>query len=213
MVHLGRGGGLHPVSAGSLRAALLTGGDVDLHPLAEFSEDEVSWSDPAALDTAPVTQRAPGWTWVRPERVVTGPTWGGNLEILHWNLAAGRWIRPVEDYAGCVLLLETSEELPAAEEVFRMLRNAGERGLLEQFPAVVVGTAKAAHFGSPPGDDERRAYRDAQRVAVLRAFEAYSPNAMIVFGVDIGHTDPQWVLPYGGLLTVDGPGRRITAHY
>jgi muramoyltetrapeptide carboxypeptidase LdcA involved in peptidoglycan recycling len=36
---------------------------------------------------------------------------------------------------------------------------------------------------------------------------------MIVFGVDIGHTDPQWVLPYGGRLTVDGPGRRITAHY
>ena len=31
--------------------------------------------------------------------------------------------------------------------------------------------------------------------------------------VDFGHTDPQWVLPYGGLLTIDGPARRITAHY
>jgi len=41
----------------------------------------------------------------------------------------------------------------------------------------------------------------------------YNPEAMIVFGVDIGHTDPQWVLPYGGTLTVDGPGRRIIAHY
>ncbi len=30
MVHLGRGGGLHPVSAGSFRAALLDGGDRDL---------------------------------------------------------------------------------------------------------------------------------------------------------------------------------------
>jgi muramoyltetrapeptide carboxypeptidase LdcA involved in peptidoglycan recycling len=36
---------------------------------------------------------------------------------------------------------------------------------------------------------------------------------MVVFDVDIGHTDPQWVLPYGGRITVDGPARRITAHY
>jgi hypothetical protein len=29
-----------------------------------------------------------------------------------------------------VLILETSEEMPSADEVFRMLRNAGELGLL-----------------------------------------------------------------------------------
>jgi muramoyltetrapeptide carboxypeptidase LdcA involved in peptidoglycan recycling len=213
MVHLGRGGGLHPVSAGSLRAALLTGGDVDLHPLAEFSEDEVSWSDPAALDTAPVTQPAPGWTWVRPDRVVTAPTWGGNLEILHWNLAAGRWIRPVEEYTGCVLLLETSEEMPSGTEVYRMLRNAGERGLLARFPAIVVATAKAGGFDRPTAPDERQRYRTGQRQAVLRAVDEYNPTAMVVFDVDFGHTDPQWILPYGGSVTVDGPARRIVAHY
>ncbi len=36
---------------------------------------------------------------------------------------------------------------------------------------------------------------------------------MIVFDVDLGHTDPQWVLPYGGEITIDGPRGRITAHY
>ena len=36
---------------------------------------------------------------------------------------------------------------------------------------------------------------------------------MVVFNVDFGHTDSQYVLPYGGSLTVDGPARRITAHY
>ena len=79
---------------------------------------------------------------------------GGILEILHWNLAAGRWIGPVDDYAGAILLLERSEETPPAVEVFRMLRNAGERGLLSQ-----------------------------------------------------------WVLPHGGRMTVDGPGRRLIAHF
>jgi muramoyltetrapeptide carboxypeptidase LdcA involved in peptidoglycan recycling len=213
MVHLGRPGGLHPVSTGSLRAALLTGGDVELHPVDMFSEEEIDWNDPTSLDTPGPTQPSPGWTWHQPDRVVTAPTWGGNLEILHWNLAANRWIRPVGDYAGCVLLLETSEELPSAEEVFRMLRNAGERGLLEQFPAIVAATAKATsheHYRAP---EERSRYRTEQREAILRALSDYNPTAMAVFGVDIGHTDPQWILPYGGSMTIDGPARRITAHY
>ncbi|MCW6007932.1 LD-carboxypeptidase [Micromonospora sp. CPCC 205371] len=213
MVHLGRGGGLHPVSAGSLRAALFTGGDLDLHAVDVFSEDELDWNDPALLDQVAPTIAAPGWHWHQPDQVVTAPTWGGCLEILHWNLAANRWMRPVDDYAGCVLLLETSEEMPSATEVFRMLRNAGERGLLAQFPAVVLGTAKASNLERRTGAEERQRYRTEQREAILRAFERYNPEAMIVFNVDFGHTDPQWVLPYGGTLTVDGPARRITAHY
>jgi muramoyltetrapeptide carboxypeptidase LdcA involved in peptidoglycan recycling len=113
----------------------------------------------------------------------------------------------------CILLLETSEERPPAEEVFRMLRNAGERGLLAQFPAILVGLAKAALFGDPADPADRARYRDDQRDAVLRALATYNPAAMAVFNVDFGHTDPQWLLPYGGLMTIDGPARRITAHY
>jgi len=41
----------------------------------------------------------------------------------------------------------------------------------------------------------------------------YHPDAMLVYGPDFGHTDPQYVLPYGGRMTVDGPSRRIIAHY
>jgi muramoyltetrapeptide carboxypeptidase LdcA involved in peptidoglycan recycling len=213
MVHLGRGGRLHQVSADSLRAALLTGGDVMLHETPTFSEDEQPWEDPASLESEPALLRSPGWYWHQPDRVVRASTWGGNLEILHWNLAANRWIRPAADYAGCVLILETSEEMPPADEVFRMLRNFGERGLLAEFPAVIMGLAKASGLHLHREPPERERYREDQRAAVLRAFEAYNPDAMIVFNVDIGHTDPQWVLPYGGLVTVDGPGRSITGHY
>lgn len=40
---------------------------------------------------------------------------------------------------------------------------------------------------------------------MLRAVGTYNPGAMVVFNVDFGHTDPQWVLPYGGTMTIDGP--------
>jgi muramoyltetrapeptide carboxypeptidase LdcA involved in peptidoglycan recycling len=213
MVHLGRGGSVHPVSAQSLRAALLTGGDVELHPVASFSEDELDWSDPASLDRPPPARPSPGWIWHQPDRVVTAPAWGGNLEILHWNLAANRWIRPAGDYAGCVLLLETSEEMPSAEETFRMLRNAGERGLLAQFPAILAGTAKASSMEHRTTPGQREQYRAGQQAAILRALGTYNPEAMVLFNLDFGHTDPQWVLPHGGTITVDGPARRVIAHY
>jgi muramoyltetrapeptide carboxypeptidase LdcA involved in peptidoglycan recycling len=213
MVHLGRGGSTHPVSLESLRAALLTRGNVEVTQVEAFSDEELDWASPEALDREPPSQPSPGWTWHQPDAVVTAPTWGGNLEILHWNLAAGRWIRPVEDYAGCVLLLETSEEMPPDEEVFHMLRNAGERGLLSQFPAIVVGTAKAWAHGQHTSVAERADYRARQQAAILRAVGQYNPAAMVVFDVDFGHTSPQWILPFGGALTVDGPARRIIAHY
>jgi muramoyltetrapeptide carboxypeptidase LdcA involved in peptidoglycan recycling len=213
MVHLGRGGEPHPVSINSLRNALFTTDEVEITAVGTFSEDEVAWQQPEALTTPPPTRPAEGWTWHGADRVFEGPTWGGNLEILHWNLAAGRWIRPAADYAGCILLIETSEEMPTATEVGRMLRNMGERGLLEQFPAVVVGRPKASSRMAPRSDEERAAFVREQRDAVLGALDRYRPDALAVFGLDIGHTDPQWVVPYGGRMRVDGLNRAIHVRY
>jgi muramoyltetrapeptide carboxypeptidase LdcA involved in peptidoglycan recycling len=213
MVHLGRVGGPHPISYLSLRDALFARVDRPVAEPAAFGEDEIGWNDPASPTTEPAMTPATGWIWHQPNLVLTAPTWGGNLEVLHWNLAANRWVRAVEDYAGAIVLLETSEEMPPAIEVFRMLRHMGERGLLAQFPAALIGRARASNFDHIRPADERQPYRDQQRAAVLRAFAEYHPEAMIVFDVDFGHTDPQYVLPYGGLVTVDGPNRTITAHY
>jgi muramoyltetrapeptide carboxypeptidase LdcA involved in peptidoglycan recycling len=213
MVHLARGAGIDPEHLTSLRTALFEKTELEIHPVAEFCEEEFGWDKPEALTRSSPSVPSPGRFWHQPDRVVTGPSWGGCLEILHWNLAAGRWIHPAERYAGSVLLLETSEEMPSAKEVFTMLRNAGERGLLRQFPAVLVATAKGTVFFDPKPPEWRDAYREEQRAAVLQVMAMYHPEAMVVFGVDFGHTSPQWVLPYGGRITVDGPARRITAHY
>ncbi|HEY1221996.1 MAG TPA: S66 peptidase family protein [Acidimicrobiales bacterium] len=213
LVHLARPGGVHPVFLASLRHALFDHEDVEILPLDTFTDLQPEWADVTTLTSELATTREPGWHWHNAERVVTGPTWGGNLEILHWNLAANRWIGSNDSYRDCVLLLETSEEMPSAEEVFRMLRNMGERGLLEQFPAVVFAKAKAWHPHAPLSESERVRFRDEQEEAVLRALSFYSPSALLVYGPDFGHTDPQYVLPYGGLMTIDGPSRRIIAHY
>ncbi|GAA1236344.1 LD-carboxypeptidase [Kitasatospora nipponensis] len=213
MVQLGRGGAVHPATADSLRAALLGSGEYELRPGAEFRDVEQDWAEPGALAQEPAMRPAEGWTWHRADRVVEGLGWGGNLEILSWMLMADREIRPVEEYAGQVLYLETSEEMPGSDEVYRILRNMGERGLLRQFPALLMARAKSWSFSQPLEPAAGAEYRAAQREAVLRALAEYAPDTLAVFDVDFGHTDPHLVLPCGGRIRVDGPARRITVQY
>ena len=94
-----------------------------------------------------------------------------------------------------------------------MLRTMGERGLLAEFPAVVVGRPQAWSFDRRAGDAERAAYASEQREAIVAALDRYAPDAMAVFDVDIGHTGPQWVVPYGGTMRIDGPARTIHVQY
>ena len=213
MVELGRPGAMHPLTLESLRAALLGSGPYELTAAKESGDVNRPWQDPATFTSEPRLSPAAGWTWHRPDRVVEGTSWGGNLEILGWLLMADREIRPVEEYRGCVLFLETSEEMPSAAEVYRTLRNMGERGLLRQFPALLMGRAKSWSFEQPLAPEAGARYRDEQREAVLRALGEYAPETMAVFDVDLGHTDPQLVIPYGGRVRVDGPARRITVTY
>jgi muramoyltetrapeptide carboxypeptidase LdcA involved in peptidoglycan recycling len=213
MVHLGRGGSLQPASAESLRAALLGGGEFELLPQPLVRDVEADWADAALLAVEPAMEAGEGWIWHQGDRVVEGPGWGGNLEILSWMAMADREIGPVEQYAGQVLYLETSEELPGAGEVYRILRNLGERGLLAQFPALLMARAKAWSFEHPNDAAAKAAHRKDQREAVLRALAEYAPQTMAVFDVDFGHTDPQLILPCGGWIRVDGIERRITVQY
>ncbi|MEU9463069.1 S66 peptidase family protein [Streptomyces sp. NPDC048312] len=214
MVELGRPGAMHPLTADSMRAALFTRGDFELTPSKESNGKNGRWEDPRTFDSEPEMLPCQGWIWHNADgRNVRGASWGGNLEILSWLLMADREIRPVEDYAGRVLFLETSEEMPSADEVYWILRSMGERGLLRQFPALLMGRARNWSFEKPFGAEDGERYRAEQRKAVLRALGEYAPETMAVLDVDLGHTDPQQIIPFGGRTEVDGVGRRIVVTY
>ncbi len=61
--------------------------------------------------------------------------------------------------------------------------------------------------------DERATYAAQQRAAVMKAMAVYNPEATIVFDVDFGHTDPQLIIPYGGMVRIDGPSRTVSVLY
>ncbi|WP_431784423.1 S66 family peptidase [Streptomyces chumphonensis] len=213
MVEFGRPGRMSGLTSRSLRAALFTSGPFELRESPVYGDVNTPWDDPATFAAEPRMDPCDGWWWHEPHRVVEGRGWGGCLEVLAWLLMADRETEPAERYDGRVLFLETSEELPRAEEVYRTLRALGERGLLRRFPALLMARARTASVVDRRDDGARARYRAEQRAAVLRALREYAPETMAVFDVDFGHTDPQQVLPYGGTIRVDGPARRITVTY
>lgn len=196
----------------SLRAALF-GGDARLRCPERTRDVGFRWDDPRALtDPAPDLPAEP-WTWSGPAEVVSGPTWGGCLEIVEWTLAADRWMRPTADYAGMVLLLEADEELSSPEQNYRQLRNLGERGLLGAAAALVWARPPVSDHSHPTDAAGAAALRAQHRDMVLRAVAEYNPELVVAMDVDFGHTSPQLVLPYGGRLTLDDESRTITADF
>jgi muramoyltetrapeptide carboxypeptidase LdcA involved in peptidoglycan recycling len=213
MTALGRGGAMNPHTEEALRAALFTHDEYELRPATAYNDVDRDWGDPANLETEPPMLPTDGWTWHGPDTIVTGRTWGGCLELIDWNLRAGRWLRSPEAYEGAILYLETSEEMPPASLVYRVLSGMGERGMLQRFAAVLVGRPKGWALDNRTTPEGKAAYVSAQREAVVTALDEYHPGVPVVLDVDFGHTDPQLVVPNGGEATVDPVARRVTVRY
>jgi muramoyltetrapeptide carboxypeptidase LdcA involved in peptidoglycan recycling len=167
------------------------------------------WADPSVRDRAPEYEDNPGWRWRGGSGPVTGRFWGGCRAIVEWQLAADRYVPDADELDGAVLGLELAEDLPSADDVAGTLVCLGERGLLENFGAVLVGRVPGRSFVAEPPEAEREAYRQRIRETVTRWVERYNPDAPVVLGLDWGHTNPVAPMPVGGEVTVEPGNERI----
>ncbi|CUR58702.1 conserved hypothetical protein [metagenome] len=212
-VHLGPGPGVDDIHAQSLRAALMTGDRLRITDPGESEDVGLTWEDPRSLTHFGDRRPTATWDWFGPPREVTGPTWGGCVEVLQWVLTAGRFTEQPSALEGAVLLLETSEDLTPALEVSFIVRSLGERGLLGAVDAVLLARPPVSDFERQPSPDERDRLRAEQRDRVVEMVTHYNPEAVICVGIPFGHTRPQWILPHGGQVTVDGAAREVYADY
>ncbi len=176
MVQLGRPGSMHPLTRESLRRALFTHETYTVTAVDEYTDEERNWNDPDSLLAEPTMFPSEGWSWHGPQSKVTGPAWGGSLEIGDFHLRASRYLPASESCEGAVLFLETSEELPPASYVYRVLMGMGERRLLSQFAALIWGRPKAWSHEQPNSPEAKEEYLAAQHAAVLTAVGEYDPR-------------------------------------
>ena len=211
-VHLGPGPAIDDVHLLSLRAALIDGGEIEITEPGESEDVGRRWADPRALTEYGDRTPTGPWAWSGPERRVEGRTWGGCLEVLD-GLAWADRLPAASDLEGAILLLETSEERPSAGWVARWLRGLGERGILQAVAGVLIARPLVSDFDFHPTAAEAQALRDEQRDAAIQVISRYNREAVVCIGVPFGHTRPQWILPYGGRVVLDGSTQRVFARY
>jgi muramoyltetrapeptide carboxypeptidase LdcA involved in peptidoglycan recycling len=137
----------------------------------------------------------------------------GCLEVIEEILTAGRFPFGPDVHDGGILLIETSEELLPARNVGWIVRALGERGILGAVDAVLVARPPVSDFARRPPAGERARLRGEQRDVIVGLIGRYNPDAIACVGIPFGHTRPQWIIPHGGTVTVDGAARRVTADY
>lgn len=212
-VHLGAGPQVDDVHVMSLRAALLEGGTLDVTDPGESEDYGISWEDPRALTEFGRREPTDPWRWAGPQDIVEGRSWGGCLEVIDQIAMADR-MPAVADLEGGILLFETSEDQPPTDEVGGWVRALGERGLLEAAAGVLVARPPVSRLGGHvPEADACARLRAEQAEAVIGQISAYNPRAVVCVGVPFGHTRPQWILPHGGVVRLDGTTRTVSADY
>lgn len=212
-VHLGPGPHVDDVHVASLRAALLDGGLLDLTDPGESEDFGVSWTDRRALTEFGIREPTEPWAWAGANTVAEGSTWGGCIEVIDQIALANR-MPDVADLEGAILILETSEELPNADSVRRWVRALGERGVLNAVAGVLVARPPVSELNSAvPLAIERARLRAVQRDTIIEQVAQYNSEAVICVGVPFGHTRPQWIVPHGNTIRLDGKARTVSADY
>ncbi len=191
-----------------LKHALFEEGEFELVASETYNDQGLSWDDVSLLKTKRQHWSNEGFVWDG-EKSAEGVLWGGCLESVDEMLRHATTIPSLEQFGDIVLMLETSEELPTADYVFRVLRALGERGVLERVQAVLVGRAKAWEFDKANTFEQKVEYRKQQQETVLRAIRQYNKDIPVIQNMNFGHTDPQIPMPYGGKVRIDAESRRI----
>jgi muramoyltetrapeptide carboxypeptidase LdcA involved in peptidoglycan recycling len=99
--------------------------------------------------------------------------------------------------------IETSEEQQSAHQVRRWLRSYGVMGILDSVAAILIGRPGGHRLPVTAHKD----YDDAVLGVVRDEFGLASP---IIAGMDFGHTDPFFVLPYGVRAEIDCDARTFS---
>lgn len=207
-----QGKGMHDLTVEFLKHALFDQGEYEIRASDVYSDENLDWSDKSNLTKERKLESNEGWVWDGAADC-SGVLWGGCLESLMVQLAAGRYLPANEELDGAILYLETSEDLPAPWIVDYVISAMGERGWFNRFGAVLVGRPKAWDFGKQNSADQKAAYKKEQRQTVVNTVRHYNQTIPIVQNLDFGHTDPQIVVPSGNQARIVGSQQKIFFSY
>ena len=170
-------------------------------PYGKYCDGYLDWSNKENLGKTKPIKTDDGWHWLQGNIKVQGELFGGCIEVLEMMKATDFW--PLQDFwKGKIFFLETSEEKPSLHSVDHVLRNYGMLGVFDQISGFIFSRARDY------SDDEKNELEE--KIISIVAKEFGKPNLPIIANFDVGHTDPQLVLPLGVKAEIDCLAKQIS---
>ncbi len=163
-------------------------------PYGEYCDGYPDWANKENLGKVHAMKKDDGWHWLQGTTKVRGQLFGGCMEVLEMMKATEFW--PAKNFwKGKIFFLETSEEKPTIHHIDHELRNYGALGVFAQISGLIFSRARDY------SDTEKKALEE--KIISIIAKEFDRPDLSIVANFDVGHTDPQLVLPLGIQAEID----------
>jgi muramoyltetrapeptide carboxypeptidase LdcA involved in peptidoglycan recycling len=203
MSGFGENGGLFPYMTDSVRRTLFSPEPVGvIEPnTSGWTVEFLDWAEPENQSRRRKLTPSEGWHYLQGKGTRRGRLIGGCLEVLDWLRGTDVW--PSADvWQDAILFLETSEGAPSPTAVLRVLRSFAATGVLRRLAGVL--------FARPGGQVPPDRFGEYDEVILqIVAEEEGLTELPIVTGMDFGHTDPMFVLPYGIQAEIDCDQQRF----
>ncbi len=212
MTQFAMGGGMHEYTRNSIKKALFESSIGKVTAAPEYSDVDLDWADQKNLDQKHPMYQSEGWHWYNHQnQTIEGKLWGGCLEVLALHLSVKRYLPDFERLNESILFVETSEEMPSEGFVYRFFAALAELNALRKFKAILMAYPKAQFCGRQPPEG-REAFIINQQNAVKHAIKDYGLSLPVIFNMNFGHTDPQMIIPNGGMATIHCATKTIEFH-
>lgn len=190
-------GGMFPYMVAAVRRTLFSTEPVgEIAPNTDgWTVENLDWADPANQARRRRLNPPTGWRFLQGRGVRRGHLIGGCFEVLDWLRGSAIWPE-ADTWQGAILFLETSEDAPTPDMVKYGLRTYAAMGILQRLAGLL--------FARPGGQVPPGKFEEYDRVLLqVIAEEEGLTELPIIAGMDFGHTEPVFVLPYGVQAEID----------
>ena len=121
-----------------------------------------------------------------------GELLGGCIDVFPMFIGTDIW-PSTNEWKNKILFLETSEDEVAPDYIEYYLRNLVAQGIIDKINGIIIG--------KPQDEKYYEEYKEVYKNVV--GVEAKRPELPILYNVNIGHTAPMCIFPFGQKIRVD----------
>lgn len=140
-----------------------------------------------------------GYEIVQGKGSFEGELLGGCLDVFPMFIGTSIWPKK-SAWKNKILFLETSEDEVAPDYIEYYLRNLIAQGIIDEINGIIVG--------KPQHEKYYEEYKEVYKKMISE--EANKPDLPILYNVNIGHTAPMCILPFGQKIQVNLDEKTIT---